>query len=486
MAVLVGFMTIPTPALAPLLLNGDNVELTWTASHIKVQGWRIERQLDGGGYTTLTTKNPGDSTHVDTTATVDGVYDYRVVGFRGGRDGTESNSRQITIGSGGASPLDLPLVQESDNTFARLGEITISGFDFEFGGAAMSWDDANERLYMTGLRTSHKLGRLTLPATVGGGNAATSLAPVTVSGSAGPGTGQVILSGSLVYNSRLIVSKMDDYDGDAFLGQTHWCLAADLNVANQGTMNTQSASGVYVRRMCGGMGHVPAIWQDLLGGPAFVTGGRNSIVSRAQCGYGFGVFDPDDVLAGGAAVPVTVILDYPYGNAGSTALEPGDSSHSGVRVVDGLTWSTWPKNANGGTDLYSSTVAHLGTAIIPAGSRSLLFITCHGYGIANNGCRPGSSVHNDPNRIQVVAYDLADLVAVKNGTMETYEPQPYAWWELPDWDVAWGPCVGNPSPGASPGNFCYLPDRGWLIGLADGVGGFPTLKKIQVWSVGSL
>jgi hypothetical protein len=197
-----------------------------------------------------------------------------------------------------------------------------------------------------------------------------------------------------------------------------------------------------------------------------------SIVTQAQMGYGFGIFDPADVSSGGGSVPVDVLLDY-------------DAAHPLEPYPPQGAYTSYPKNASGGTDLYSVTNAPLGTALIVPGSRSLLFITCHGYGVADNGCRPGSSVNNSPFRIQVVAYDLADLVDVKNGVLETYEPQPYAWWELPDWDAAWGACVGNPSPGAYHGNFCYLPDRGWLIGLADGTGGFPTLDQIQAWSVAS-
>lgn len=376
-----------------------------------------------------------------------------------------------------SSLLDRPLVQASDNTLTRLGDIAIDGFDFEFGGAGMSWDDVNDRLYMTGLRTDGSVGRLSLPTSVSSGTADTVDAPVAISGSWGP-TQAAVVTGSLVYDGELYVAKSVDYDANT--DQSGWIKKMTLTMGSQGSINTMSAGGTYVRMLSGAMGHIPAEWQDLLGGPAFTTGGRMSIVTNAQPGYGFAVFDPADVSSGGGSVTVTKLLNYEH-------VSPSDDSRS-LEPVSGYhtSYSSYPKNGNGGTDLYSVANAFLGTAFIHPGSRSLLFVTCHGYGAADNGCRPGSSVHNDPNRIQVVAYDLQDLVDVKNGVLNTWDPEPYAWWALPNWDTPWGACVGNPSPGPCSGNFCYIPERGWLIGLADGTGGFPTLEQIQVWTVASL
>jgi hypothetical protein len=364
-------------------------------------------------------------------------------------------------------------VQSSDNIFSRIGDIAIDGFDFEFGGAGMSINGTD--LYMTGLKTAETLGRVSLPTSVSSGVASTVTAPVAVSGSVGP-TQDSCITGSLVYGGNLYISRAVDYDANT--DQNAWIKVANLSVGAQGTTCTMSASnGAYSRRLAGPMGHIPAAWQDLLGGPAFTTGGRMSIVTNAQMGYGFGVFDPADVVSGGGAVSVSVLLDY-------------DATHPLEPYPPNADYTAYPKNASGGTDLYSVTNAPLGCAFIAPGSRSLLFITCHGYGVADNGCRPGSSVNNSPFRIQVVAYDLNDLIAVKNGTKQPYEPQPYAWWALPGWDTPWGACVGNPSPGAYHGNFCYLPNfsggQNWLIGLADGTSGFPTLEQIQVWTVASL
>lgn len=390
-------------------------------------------------------------------------------------------------GGGGGDPLNLPLVQSSSNIFSRIGQIPLSGFDFEFGGAAMAIN--GNQLYLSGNRQQPRVGRLTLPATVGS-SATTSVVPVGT-GSAG-GSNPSIVSGSLVLNGNLYLTASIDYDGNG--DQNRWIQVANLSVGGQGTMCSMNASnGAYVRRLSQCLGHIPAEWQSILGGPCFAFGARLSIISNAQCGYGCAIFNPANVSAGGGSVACTTLLDYPYGGHGSTALEPGDAGFSDVRVVDGLTYSSYPKNANGGTDLFSTTNAHLGTAFIAPGSRSLLFITCHGYGVADNGCRPGSSVNNSPFRIQVVAYDLRDLVAVKNGTKQPYEPRPYAWWVLPGWDTPWGACVGYSAPGSSPGNFCWIPlgsgpstTQNWLIGLADGLGGFPTLNQIQVWTVASL
>ena len=370
----------------------------------------------------------------------------------------------IRSASGESSPLDLPLVQESDNIFTRLGEFDYGGDDdFANGGGGMCV--GNGGLYMAGLRTEANIGRISIPAL--GGSATTQLSPVALTG--GTWASQEIVSGSLFYGGELYVNRSVDYDAHETIRQIEWIQKATAEMGSQTAPCTMNASnGAYVRRLSGPMGHVPAIWQALLGGPAFTSGGRLSINRRAQMGYGFGTFDPADVTSGGA-VSVNVLLDYDDTNP----LEPDSAMPE---------YAAWPKNASGGTDLYSESNADLGCALIPKGSRSLLFLTCHGFGVADNGCRPGSSVHNDPNRIQVVAYDLAEILDAVN----TYDPQPYAWWELADWDVPWGACVGAAGAGSAPGNFCYDPDNDRLYSLADGSGGFPSYSPIQVWSVGSL
>jgi hypothetical protein len=209
---------------------------------------------------------------------------------------------------------------------------------------------------------------------------------------------------------------------------------------------------------------IPSEWRATLGGPCAVLGWHLSIVSNAQCGYGFAVFDPANVGSGN--VPLTPLLNYPFENA----VEPGDSSFTG--------WSTYPKNANGGTDLFSSTNAAMASCFIAPGSRSLLFITSHGYGVANTGCRTGS-VHNDPNRVQVVAYDLRDLVAVKNGTKLAYQPKPYAWWAWNAGGVHWDTCVGGGPAMSGAGAYDPATQR-WYMCMD------MFLQNIHTWTVKSL
>lgn len=378
-------------------------------------------------------------------------------------------------GGGGSSPLDLPLVQASDNIFTRIGQINLTYSDpFSNGGGGLSIN--GNQMYMGGLRTAGTVGRYQLPASIGG-TASIALAPVSVSGSWGP-TQSSIVTGTLVYNGNLYIARSVDYDANG--DQSGWIKVANLNVGGQGSVCTMSGSGIAVRRLSQGMGHIPSEWQSILGGPCFTTGCRMSIVTQAQCGYGFAVFDPANVSAGGGSVPVIPLLDYYAGSNtnAATALEPVQGHHISQ-------WNAYPKNASGGTDLYSVTNAFLATAFIAKGSRSLLFVTVHGFGVADNGCRPGSSVNNSPFRVQVVAYDLVDLVAVKNGTSLPYQPRPYAWWVLPGWDTPYGACLGNPSSGSSPGNGCYDPATDRLYLLCDGTGGFPALDPLQVWSVAS-
>lgn len=334
-----------------------------------------------------------------------------------------------STGIPGSDLLALPLVQSTDNIFSYDGTwqmpVEVQGDGVYGGGFAVSEDGS--QLYANSYFGN--IMKMTIPSV--GGSSSALFADRSTPGSVP--TAQTIFGACIEYNNELVRTKYADYVSTL---QTVAFQKGNTNAQNMtGLFSISSGPTGRERMLSNGFMHIPSEWQELLGGPVASLGCRLSIIADAQCGYGFAVFDPADVTGN---FPMTALLDYPYSNP----LEPGDSDFPG--------WS--PYNASGGVDLFSSTNAPLAGALIVPGSRTLLFITTHGYGAqqsppASWTCRQGSSVGHTVYRVQCVAYDLQDLVDVKNGLANAADVQPYDWWE---WASAygsggshWNSCVGE-------------------------------------------
>jgi hypothetical protein len=193
------------------------------------------------------------------------------------------------------------------------------------------------------------------------------------------------------------------------------------------------------------MGLLPALWQPILGGPAYVCSGigRVSIISQAAAGNGIATFDPAQVVSGGA-VNLTEWLEQPYFN----------NTGNGEQVSRLWGYSPYTQANWGGQvgDNYISCYdGPVACCIIPPGSRSLLFIHLHQYGPGgnpgSNPCDTGASGSNatpiapDTHayyRLQVTAYDIAALVANHQAGGAQDAVKPYGWWELPNWKTILG------------------------------------------------
>jgi hypothetical protein len=111
-------------------------------------------------------------------------------------------------------------------------------------------------------------------------------------------------------------------------------------------------------------------------------------------------------------VPATPIVGYPIDHP----LGPG--------------WGTTNNLFNGTTNITG--------IIFPVGTRSVLFFGRHGVGTwcygpgadCNDPADSSKGTHAYPYKHQVWAYDANDLLAVKNGTKQQWEIQPYAVWIL--------------------------------------------------------
>ena len=173
---------------------------------------------------------------------------------------------------------------------AYLGSFTLpSSFGAEVRGLGLSADGT--QLYVG--QYPSNLGLVTIPSL--GSQATAVISPKSVPGNVGLDCGgeAAELSGILVHNGKLILSKRCYFVTSPSGGNTH--LTADLNMTNFSSMTRIPESGISVQYANGWMGCIPTEWQPLLGGPAFAGNSMMSIVSTNSVGPSFYVFNPDDV-----------------------------------------------------------------------------------------------------------------------------------------------------------------------------------------------
>ena len=222
--------------------------------------------------------------------------------------------------------------------------------------------------------------------------------------------------GSLAYGGRLIVGAACSYGGS----QTTSHGVLDLNLSNPQFKGYYGFTGATAtpRALGGPMTWIPPEWQNDFGGPAFTGNCCISVTGSTSAGPSATVFNPNDVGVKNP-IPGKTVLFYPltHPTCGSEHCEAQQSN------------------------IYNLTTVYGGLAF-PPGTRSVLFVTAHGTGCywyggwdepGIGGCPnkdPALSdvkgPHAPPYRYQILAYDANDLLAVKNGTKQTWEPKPYA------------------------------------------------------------
>ena len=96
-------LTINTPSnLQTSKLSDTSLQLTWTDNSDNEEGFSIERVTLSGdeGWTTLTTKSAGSTSHTDIGLTIDETYTYRVKATHSYGDSEWSNETSQTMSSG--------------------------------------------------------------------------------------------------------------------------------------------------------------------------------------------------------------------------------------------------------------------------------------------------------------------------------------------------------------------------------------------------
>lgn len=349
-----------------------------------------------------------------------------------------------------ANPTTLPLADPTVPLFTLIGSFKLPSA-FQFGGSAMS--ATNGIMYISGLTQSQaSLGSFQVPTRAqiiaGGATATTIQAPVSIPGDIGQSSGGnstfTYAVGSLAYNGSLYINLAEFYNAASH--QTGWLVKANTGLTTFGVpqgMTLDVEPGAPLSDFTGPLGLVPAAWQPVIGGPAYVTGGLGLGITSTLCvGFGLATFDPATASTSANNVPLRQWLNYKYSNIqgtfgdnglwtrpnilgqiSGTTLTVSQITLQGLVITRGATakWAggstsisalgtgaggvgtytlagsftaaantpIWISNtavapqsgaSTGGDDLASTYDGPLGNVFFPSGTRSWVFVNVHHYG----------------------------------------------------------------------------------------------------------
>lgn len=354
-----------------------------------------------------------------------------------------------------ADPTTQPLVQAGDVTFVGKFGITNANIGcqgFSYGGYGMSfWKDGSGRktLFMQGHDYRPECaGQIQVPADPQLKPATTSYSNLTMGtvlqapavysidssggnrfGGAGLDSGNgnpIAAQGFLVYNGRMIITAQNTYSFNqsvsiASKGSTTLAARDFSSLGFQGfsgvTANPRAASGYIFL--------IPQEWRGptLFNAPAMTGNCCWSVISTSSGGPALTTFNPDDVGVVNP-VPGKTVLNYQTPSSPVSCAPNGDCQ----------------------SDVFNLTSRVIGGGFVP-NSRTVFFVEGHGtgrycYGTAaecgNDAVMSDvKGPHAQPYRYQILAYDANDLIAVKNGKLQTHQPRPYnqtSPWVLPEFN----------------------------------------------------
>jgi hypothetical protein len=208
-------------------------------------------------------------------------------------------------------------------------------------------------------------------------------------------------------------------------------------VLNSLNLSTAGVQGLYQVGNDGGgvvggyMAAIPSEWQAALGEP-YLTGQADlNIIWRTSSGPAAFGFDPGNL--GSGVTPIQPYVYYPVNDPLGPYEGPADPLQSGTTQVNGV--------------------------VFVPGTSSVLFLgstgtNYNGYGEASTWgdtviTSKGAHSLNGEYSLQVWAYNANDFLAVKQGTMQPWQVQPYDVWNftLPIPSTAVGGVAFDPSTG---------------------------------------
>jgi hypothetical protein len=297
-----------------------------------------------------------------------------------------------------------------------------------WGGEAIAYNPTNNSLFISGHAYDNYVGEISIPTPIISDNLAKlntasmlqNLYNVTeghlshLEQGGGSYGGEVRIGGLIKNGSKLVGSTYIYYDGSDKAYLSHWSSGLKLSstgdfLGNYRLSGTQGASFV-----AGYMTDIPSAYQSTLGGTHLTGSCCLSIITRTSWGPAVSVFNAADV---GVVNPIP-----------STTLMYYDESHPTLGYY-----------GDAAPNIYFNGTTRIRGIIFPPGSRSVLFIGengigsyCYGTGSAcGDPTNDYQGNHAYPYRFQIWAYDVNDLIAVKNGTKLPWHPTPYAIIPLP-------------------------------------------------------
>ena len=333
------------------------------------------------------------------------------------------------------------LIQQTDLVYQGAFRLPSGDFGspqysgFNYGGTAIGYNPVNDSLYVVGHDWYQLSAEIKIPQIINSNNLSSlntatvlqpfydafeglrmSVDPTDING--------IKVGGQMIYGDQLYLSAYTFYDADNTQSTSHF--VRPLNLSTQGQVRGPYKIGdIGAGFVAGYMTQIPQEWQSELGGQAITGKCCLAIISRTSLGPAAFSFNPQDVNNQNP-VSATPLLYYP---------------------INYPTIGKWGEEGN----LYNGTM-QIGGIVFPVGSRSVLFFGssadtfCYGYGTTDpnlvgtkdqNGVKycydPTSSskgTHGYPYRYKVYAYDINDMIAVRNGQKQPWEITPYANWEI--------------------------------------------------------
>ncbi len=349
-----------------------------------------------------------------------------------------------------AQATNLPLLQIEALEYE--GAFIISGYNFgeseaNYTSGTIAYNSANNSIFIAGFDLDGAVGEFSIPALVNSKvvadlNSATILQNFKQILNLTPDSNpQSIdrISGLYVFNNKLIVNGIEYYDAPA--NNTHTTLV----IEDANNINTSAINGYYSLQgeahAAGWISTIPTEWQTLLGG-SHMTGNSSkyAINSRMPMGISAFAFDPNNLVGSpSGSIPTTTLIDFDLSNPLYADYDTYEDANYNVIEVNGTT----PPGHTvidadvivGENDLWTE-ISQASYGFIVPGTRTYLTIGSSGGHNSGIGYKPTQSDGNvcggpcayDANDEYNYywLWDVNDLLAVKNGTLQHYDVRPYA------------------------------------------------------------
>ena len=374
----------------------------------------------------------------------------------------------------------LPLIQFADLLYLgafRLPDQFVNGDGFTIGGRPVAYNPGRNSLFI-GSRNG-RLAEVNIPTPVNSSNINALPFASFVQGFYDPTEGNLwqvaadgaSIDGILVHGDRLYGSASIYYDANNTQRVSHYSRSTDLS-----TPSFVGMAAVWQPDMTGFvsgfMANVPAEWQQKLGAPAVTGQCCLPIVWRTSWGPSAFGWNPQQ-LTGGNLVPATPLLYYPGAHPtlghwdGSGAVYGGTTEINGVAIIAGTRTALYFGRNGTGPFCYGNGTSDQSLAGTIGPDNELY---CYDPSSTAKG------QHAYPYQYQIWAYDLNDLAAVKAGTKQPWEVEPYGVWPF---------ALPTPEPMVRIGGIGYDSSRqviyvSQLLADQDGYGYRPMIHALKI------